>query len=332
MTMISCGQEKQERYEAEFLNLFDTYTKIIGYETSEEVFTEYANEFHDELEVYHQNYDIYNNYEGINNIKTINDNAGKKPVKVDQRIIDLLKFAKEEYKMTDGETNVAMGSVLAIWHDYREEGTYDPERAKLPADEELNDAAEHVDIDDVIIDEEASTVYLKDQEMSLDVGAVAKGYAVEQVCDFIEKKGFDSALVSVGGNVKTIGLKNGDELWSVGVEDPDKTEDNKELVIVNLDEKSMVTSGNYERYYIVDGKRYNHLIDKDTLYPSEYFASVTILCEDSGVADSLSTAVYNMPYEDGKKLIESVTDAEAMWVYNDGSIRYSTGFEAMIKR
>lgn len=334
ISLISCGQgqKEQERYEAEFLTLFDTYTKVIGYTESKEAFTEYANKFHDELESYHQLYDIYNDYDGINNIKTINDNAGKKPVKVDQKIIDLLKFAKEEYRLTGGETNVAMGSVLSIWHQYREEGRNNPDRAKLPTDEELTDAAKHVDIDDVVIDEKASTVFLKDEKMSLDVGAVAKGFAVERVSDYIEKQGLISGLISVGGNVKAIGKKYGDQLWSVGVENPDKTKGDEDLVIVKLDEKSLVTSGNYERYYEVDGKKYNHLIDKDTLYPSEYFASVTILSEDSGVADSLSTAVYNMPFEEGHEMIEGLEDTEAMWVYKDGAIKYSSGFEEKLKK
>ena len=179
--LVACGGQEKKRYEGEFLRLFDTVTCIIGYAHSKEEFSEYVQLIHDELEIYHQLYDIYNDYEGINNIKTINDNAGVQPVKVDQRIIDLLLFARDAYEMSEGRMNVALGAVLRIWHDYREEGTEDPERAQVPPMELLKAAAEHVDINDMVIDEKEGTVYLADPEMSLDVGGIAKGYAVEQV-------------------------------------------------------------------------------------------------------------------------------------------------------
>jgi len=118
-SVTGCANGKETRYEASFLELFDTVTKIVGYAKNEEEFTEYTQLIYDELKVYHELYDIYHDYDGINNIKTINDNAGIKPVKVDQKIIDLIKFSKETYKLTGGKTNVALGSVLTMWHDYR---------------------------------------------------------------------------------------------------------------------------------------------------------------------------------------------------------------------
>ena len=124
---------------------------------------------------------IRDSYEGINNIKTINDNAGIKPVKVDKRIIDLIKFSKDMYEKTNGKTNIAFGAVLSIWHEYRTIGIEDPANAALPSEEELRIASEHTNIEDIVIDEEHSTVFLSDPLMRLDVGAVAKGYATEQV-------------------------------------------------------------------------------------------------------------------------------------------------------
>lgn len=325
--LSSCRPKAAKRYEATFLNLFDTETKIVSYTDDKDQFTAYANEIYDRLKVYHQLYDIYHDYHGINNLRTVNDNAGERPVKVDRKIIDLLLFAKKGYELTKGETNVAMGSVLRIWHKYREEGVDDPENARLPSKKELQDAAGHMNMDDVVIDEKNSTVFLRDPKMSLDVGAIAKGYAVEQVCRKMKDDGMTSCLVSVGGNVEAIGLKSSDNTpWKVAVENPDKSSKKEHLKVVLLEDAALVTSGNYQRYYMVDGKRYHHLIDKDTLYPSRYFAAVTIWCRDSGKADLLSTAVYNMPYREGKKLIESLPDTEAMWVYSDGALKYSTGF------
>lgn len=332
LNVAGCSKKEKTKYEASFLELFDTVTQIMAYTDTKEEFTEFAQFIYDNLEEYHQLFDIYNDYDGINNIKTINENAGIKPVKVDRKIIDLLLFAKEAYNITDGMVNVAFGSVLSIWHDYRTEGIDDPEHAELPPMEDLKKASNHTNIDDVIIDEDNSTVYLEDPDMSLDVGAIAKGYAVEAVSDIAFDHGYTNALISVGGNVRAIGDKGDNKgKWNVGVQNPDMDSEEKNLYILNLSDKSLVTSGSYQRYYTVDGKQYHHIIDPSTLMPSEYFTAVTIVCEDSGMADALSTGVYNMSYEDGLKLIESQPDAEALWVFPNGDIKFSSYFKDFIK-
>ena len=327
------AKKRGKRYEAEFIELFNTFTKIVGYSETEEEFKSYAQQIYDDLAEYHRLYDIYNDYDGLNNIKTINDNAGIKPVKVDKKIIDLLIFSKSMYELTDGKTNIAYGSVLKIWHEYRTDGIDDPENAELPPLKKLQEASEHTDINDVIIDRENSTVFLSDPMMSLDVGAIAKGYATEQVADKLAANGLVSGILNVGGNVRAIGnnIKTG-EPWSVGIQNPDSESEEAILNLVNLEEASMVSSGDYERYYTVDGKRYNHIIDTKTLFPAENFTAVTVICEDSGMADALSTAIYCMDFEQGLELIQSIEGSEAMWVFKDKSIRYSEGFEALIKK
>lgn len=334
LTACSAGSaSKKTRYEAQFLQLFDTMTRIIGYTETKEEFTNFSNLIYDNLKVYHQLYDIYDNYPGINNIKTINDNAGKKPVKVDKKIIDLLLLAKNANKLSNGACNVALGSVLSIWHKYREAGINDPDHAELPPMSELKAAMQHTDINKVIIDEKASTVYLEDPEMSLDVGSAAKGYATEQVCQIAIAHGYTSGLISVGGNVRAIGNKGVDnEPWNVGIQNPDLSSSQKSLETVLLSDQSLVSSGVYERYYTVNGKNYHHIIDPTTLMPSTYYKQITLLCKDSGKADSLSTAVFNMPFDQGLKFINSMPDIDAMWVFPDGSIKYSKNFEKHIKK
>ena len=332
LQLSACNTTEKTRYTAQFLELFDTMTQIVAYMDTKAEFTEFSNLVYNELEEYHQLYNIYDDFPGINNIKTINDNAGKQPVKVDQRIIDLLKMAKEEEAATNGTFNVALGAVLRIWHQYREEGQADPENARLPPREQLQAAMEHTDIDKVILDEEASTVFLADPEMSLDVGSVAKGYATEQVVLLAEKKGDHNALLSVGGNVRAMGDKgfNG-ESWNVGIQNPNLESEQKSLMTALLKEKSLVTSGVYERYYTVEGKNYHHIIDPATLMPSAYFKSVSIITKDSGKADMLTTALFNMPYEQGLAYIDDLQDVEAMWVMPDDEIRFSAHFEQYIK-
>lgn len=331
--LSACSDESStlERRQGQFIDLFDTATVLIQYTATEEEFKKTSQMIHDELEIYHQLYDIYNDYPNLHNMKTINDEAGKTPVTVDQKIIDLLLFSKEAYYKTDGKVNVAFGSVLRLWHDYRGLGETNPLQAKIPPMGLLEAANEHCDIEDIIIDEDAGTVFLKDPEMLLDVGAIAKGYSVERISEYARTLGFNDGLISVGGNIRVLGYKGEDqELWSIGIQNPDRDSEVKDLFVTHLTEESLVTSGDYLRYYTVDGKRYHHIIDPETLLPSAYFASITIITPDSGMADALSTALFNMPFEEGISYIESRDDTEAVWVYSDGTVKSSSGFDDLL--
>ncbi len=320
------GQEtepERKQYTATFLTLFDTVTSIVGKAESEEAFTATAQAIHDELLKYHQLFDIYNDYDGITNLKTVNDHAGIAPVAVDRAIIDLLLDCREYYDLTDGKVNVAMGSVLQLWHEARNDGINDPVHAYLPDENALKETALHASWDAIVIDEEASTVYISDPDTCLDVGAIAKGWSVQRVCESAP----DGLLISVGGNVCATGPKqDGDGTWVIGVENPDGGD---YLNTIAIAQGSVVTSGDYQRTYWVAGQAYHHIIDPETLYPGQYWRAVTVICSDSGLADALSTALFLLPLEEGKQLLES-TGSQAMWVGLDGTIHYSDGFQDMI--
>lgn len=318
-------QTLKEQFQKSYLDVFNTVTTIVGFDDSQKDLNEKTDILMEELSRYHKLYDIYYSYDGINNLRTINQNAGIAPVKVDKEIIDLLKFSIDLYEKTNGQTNIAMGSVLKIWHNYREMADGDPASASLPPMEMLETAAKHCDINNIIIDEDASTVYLNDPKMSLDVGSIGKGYAVQKVVEYAKELGYNNMVISVGGNISAIGPKTNGDLWKFGVQDPEKKQ--ASIQTISIKDNCLVTSGDYERFYVVDGIEYCHIIDPDTLMPADYFKSVTILTPDSGVADALSTALFCMPLEEGLKFINSYENAEAMWVLEDGSIRYSDNFE-----
>lgn len=312
------GQPRQ--YSVTYLNLFDTVTTIVGYADSEKEFQTAAKAVYDALEEYHRLFDIYNTYEGVANLKTVNDMAGIAPVTVDTRIIQLLRDCKAFYEATGGKVNVAMGSVLALWHEARSQGLSDPEKARLPEQGVLEEAARHTDLDAVILDETASTVYIFDPKVRLDVGAIAKGWAVQQVAETAAP----GLLISVGGNVCVTGPKDeAGNAWVVGVQHPDGRD--RYLDTISITGGSVVTSGDYQRSYMVDGKSYHHIIDPDTLYPSQYWRSVTVVCPDSGTADALSTALFLLPLAEGHALLEKF-DAKAMWMDGEGELYYSAGF------
>ena len=316
--------EEQKQYTATFLTVFDTVTTIVGRDTSEAAFMEKAQAVHDELLVYHQFFDIYNVYEGLNNLKTVNDHPGE-AVTVDQAIIDLLLDCKAYYDLTGGRVNAALGSVLYLWHEAREDGLNDIANAYLPDAEVLAAAAKHTSWDSIVIDDEQNTVTITDPGLRLDVGAIAKGWSVQRVAESAP----EGLLISVGGNVCATGAK--DETgtpWVVGVQNPDGGENY--LHTLYLTRGSMVTSGDYQRAYLVDGQLYHHIIDPDTLYPGKLWRAVTVVCPDSGLADALSTALFLLPMEEGQKLLDQC-ESTAMWVDADGNLYYSDGFEDLIR-
>ena len=328
LLLTGCRREEEpQRYQATFLTLFDTVTVITGYANSEAEFSETVQHIYDELEDYHQLYDIYHPYSGLNNLYTVNQ-AGGDPVAVDTRILELLDFAKQMYTLTDGMCCVTMGSVLSIWHDYREAGISDPLNAALPPEETLQAAAEHTNMDDLVLDFEAGTVQLLDPELKLDVGAVAKGYAVEQVSRTLAAEGISGYVLSVGGNIRAIGSNLNDTTWSIGLERPDGGDGY--LCRIGIRDEAVVTSGSYQRYYTVDGVRYHHIIHPETLMPWNEYLSVSVVCNDSGLADALSTALFNLPYEDGLELVESLDHTQALWVFADGTQKSSSGFAAYL--
>lgn len=318
------------RYNTTSFGYFDTVTTISGYAETGEDFQVIANEVLAALEEYHKLFDIYNKYDGIENLYKINRlySGEHRVITVDRKIIDMLLYAKEMYVKTDGKMNIAMGSVLSIWHDYREEADDNWGIGELPPMDELQAAAEHTDINDLIIDEENSTVFLADPEMKLDVGAIAKGYAVEMVAQMLEERGITGYVINVGGNIRSVGAKADGEKWIAGIENPGLDIDKDYIAYIGLAGEAIVTSGSYQRYYIVDGKEYHHIIDPATLMPATHFVAVSIICEHSGDGDGLSTAVFCMPLEDGMALIESLDGVEAMWTFADGTIVKSSGFSS----
>lgn len=320
LSVFSCSNSKTQAQSRVFYEYFDTVSVFYDYTgLSEENFFEVAEKVEEAIGEYHRLYDIYNEYDGITNLATLNRSAGEGAQKVDKRIIDMLLFSKEMYNLTDGKVNVAMGAVLSIWHDYREEG------ARIPTTAELEAAAEHTDINNIIIDEENMTVELTDPEMSLDVGAVAKGYAVEMTAAMLEADGLSGCVLDVGGNLRAIGTKPNGGGWSAGVKNPDLTSSKAYVYTFNLKNEALVTSGSYERFYTVGGVRYHHIINEETLMPENYYTSVSVKSDSSALSDALSTAIFNMQYEEAKMFVEGFSNIIVVFVMPDGEIRTVTG-------
>ena len=327
-SLTACG--KPQSFTAYSFDYFDTVTTIVGYAADQEEFDSISDSILSELGEYHRLFTTYHRYEGLENLCTINElvDGAHRTVTVDRRIIDMLLYARDMYEKTDGAVNIAMGSVLSIWHDAREKadargGVLNAK--DLPTEEALRAAAEHTAIDSLVIDKTAKTVYMSDPLASIDVGAIAKGYAAAKLADKLKAMGADSMAINAGGNIITIGLKPGGVKWVTGITNPDKSADSPLICKVALGETALVTSGDYERYFECGGKTYHHIIDPATLMPADYFASVSIFTANSGLADALSTALFCMSYEEGLALAEQIGGVEVLWIYPDGTMKMTNG-------
>ena len=320
----SCGDGEAKSTRV-FYEYFDTVTEITAFGETNEEFDRITDEIENILKEYHRLADIYNEYSGTNNLCTVNKKAGKEPVAVDPALLDMVEYGIQAYSLTNGQTNIAFGAVTKLWHKARENGNV------LPEEESLKEAAKHCNIEDIVIDRQNGTLFLKDEKMSLDLGAVAKGYACEAAARYTEQEGKTGYALNLGGNLRVTGKKPDGEFWTAGIQNPDLYSAKAYVHVVYLKQFSLVTSGSYMRYFTVDGKNYHHIIDPETLYPKDDFTSVSVLCGNSALADVLSTALFNMSIEEGKTLISSMENVYVLWVDKDGKAHYSKGFEDFIK-
>ena len=322
--LLGCADAGPKRFVYAYFDCFDTVTELTLYANTQSEANEAADYVHRRLIYLNKLFDIYHEYEGVTSLKTVNDNAAAAPVAVAEETVRLMLFAKKAYDLTGGTVNAAMGSVLSIWHEYRENGLEHPKIACLPDINELKSAYEHTDMAAVIIDEAESTIYFTDPELKLDVGATAKGFAAQLVAEELSERGVGSALLSLGGNVCALGTKPDGSMWNIAVQDP---RSDGSIGRVAIGSQSLVTSGDYQRFYTVDGVRYNHIIDPQTLMSADRFLSVTVMCDDGAMADALSTALFIMDYEEGSELIAAIDGAEALWINKDGTLLYTSGFD-----
>lgn len=327
------------RYTTQFFDTFDTIVQIVGYTRTQEEFEGYAEAIHQRFVYLSHLYDRFYEYSGVNNVCTINKSAGAAPVPVEPELLEMLRFAKEWCQKSGGRVNIAMGSALELWHQYRTRyaGAALPADAEdaVPSMESLRAAAAHADLDKLIIDAEAGTVFLEDPAMALDVGAVAKGYAAQLVADEIYEAGFRSFTISAGGNIVTKdppldGVRGS---WGIGIQDPfaDPNDPGAEpLDVAFVANRCVVTSGDYRQFYTVGEQYIHHIIDPETLWPANHYRALTVITEDSGLGDFLSTCLFVMDYEEGRAFAGEL-GVMVLWVFPDGRVEYTENLLPLLR-
>ena len=261
--------------------------------------------------------DLLDAYSPISDLGRLQAAAGQAPVTLSPETMELLAFAKTMYEKTGGYLDVTVGPLIDLW-DIRNGGHY-------PTAEELAAARDLLGMDDLILDEANGTAYLARPGMRVDLGALAKGYIADKVKALLLNCGVKSGVIDLGRNILLIGEKAGGAAFSIGVQSPSSS---RELLrVLALKDRSLVTSGTYERFFEHDGRRYHHVLDPFTGFPADTnLSAVTILSGSSLWGDALSTACLLLGVEQGMALVDSIPDIEALFVRTDGTVVTSPGF------
>ncbi|WHA09351.1 FAD:protein FMN transferase [Enterococcus montenegrensis] len=260
-------------------------------------------------------------------IDAINENAGIKPVKVTSDMYYLLKEAYKYSEETDEAFNMTIGAITQLWRIGFDD-------ARKPAQSEIDAALKKIDFHKVKFNDQNQTVYLEEKGMIIDLGAIAKGYITDEVVKVLQDKGVTSAIVDLGGNVYVLGHSNRGQKdpWNVGIQDPNKS---RGSIVGSIKEKNrtIVTSGIYERFLEVDGKKYHHIFDSKTGYPYDNdIAGVSIITNKSIDGDALSTSVFAMGVKEGLKFIEEhEKGSDAIFVTKDDKIYVTDGIKDNFK-
>lgn len=254
----------------------------------------------------------------------LKENAGIKPVKVSEKTMEVLVKSLEYSELTQGKFDVTAGPLIDLWN-------IDPPNGYVPTDEELLQAKSFINYHKLILDEEEGTAFLQDEGMIANLGAIAKGFIADQVKDFLLEKGIEHAIINLGGNVLLVGGRPDGVDFRIGVQDPDATR-NTFLGVIPATDQSLVSSGDYERYFEQDGVRYHHILDPDTGYPSNTeVRQVSIVSPKSVDGDALSTTLFLLGIDGGVALIESMDGVDAVFVTKDNKVVVTSGLRDLFE-
>ncbi|WP_417875699.1 FAD:protein FMN transferase [Winogradskyella sediminis] len=248
----------------------------------------------------------------------INRNAGIKPVKVDTELFNLIERAIGISKLTDGAFDISYASMDNIWK-------FDGSMTTMPSEKEITASVEKVGYQNIILDKKKITIYLKLKGMKIGFGAIGKGYAADKAKTLLMSKGVTSGIINASGDMNTWGQQTNGEDWKVAITNP--MDKHKVFALLPITNGAVVTSGNYEKYVNFNGKRYTHIIDPRTGYPSSGIISVTVFAPKAELADALATSVFVMGKEAGLDRINQLPKIECIIIDDNGNISKSKNIE-----
>lgn len=245
------------------------------------------------------------------------NHAKKKAVEVSDDTITIIKKGIYYSEFSNGAFDITIGSVSKLWD-------FHAEKPKVPSSEKIQSARSHVNYKNIVIRD--NTVRLTDSKARIDVGAIAKGYIADRLKDYLEDEGVKHAIINLGGNVQTVGSKTDGSDFNIGIQKP-FDESGQPITSVKVSDKSVVTTGIYQRYFEKNGKLYHHILDPSTGYPCDNnLYSVTIITDSSLTADALSTTCFLLGPEEGMKIVNQLDNVDAVFITDDNKIHYSDNF------
>lgn len=248
-------------------------------------------------------------------ITRVNDNAGVAPVKVSPETLEVIEMAQKTSKMSGGVFDISFYAMHGIWK-------FDEDMVKkVPTAAEIKKRLPLVDYRKIIVDHDKSTVFLQKKGMGISLGGIAKGYAVDRAVAILLRAGFPDAIVQAGGDLMCSGSKNGNP-WVTGIRDPRGARGDvfARMMLIN---HAFSTAGDYERFFILDGKRYHHIIDPRTGYPATKSRSVTIYAPNAFLADAVDDAVFILGWQKGFEMLDKLDDVGAVVVDDKGKVHLS---------
>lgn len=258
------------------------------------------------------------------NIAAINEAAGDRPVKAKPETLSILREALAYSEKTGGLFDPSIGPLVKAWNigtDY----------AAVPGPEKLHSAMALVNYRNIAVDDKNETVFLTKPGMKLDLGAIAKGYAADDIARLLKSRGVKKAIIDLGGNIYALGEKEPGKNWNIGIRDPE-TARGEPILSISVANKSVVTSGIYERFFEDAGKKYHHILDPRTGYPAENdLLSVTIVATSSMDADALSTSTFLLGTDKGMSLVEQAKNVDAIFITKKREVRLSSGLREKVK-
>jgi thiamine biosynthesis lipoprotein len=255
-------------------------------------------------------------YKDNSEITLVNRAAGKRPVTVSQEMIEAVEQAVEIAKLSDGVFDITIGPLVVLWQMRLKEG-------KVPTDEEISRIRRLVNYKNVIIDRKASTIFLKKPGMIMDLGGM-KGYIADRVADLFRRRGIKNAVIAVAGDIWVMGRREDGKPWRIGVQHP--RQHDKTLTVLDLSDKYISTSGDYERFVIKEKKRYHHIIDPRTGKPSHGVISVTLIGDKGSFIDPLTKVPFILGPEEGMRIVRKI-GAEAIIVDEQGKVFMTDGIK-----
>ena len=310
--ILGCsGENKYEKT----VFLMDTKVDITIYGNgmSNKQYLQLANEIENEMKRLES---IFSCHIAGSDIKRINEAAGQEPVEVRPETVFVLQKALEVAEISGGAFDPTVAPLLDLWG-------FKTDEPGVPSQNDLNEALQLVNYKEVEIDETSSTVFLPQPGMKIDLGGIAKGYIVDQGLKIADDSSASALFINAGGDISVAGTKPSGETWKIAIQDP--LESQKLTAVLDVGEGSIATSGDYQRFFEVDGEKYHHIIDPKTGYPVVDISSVSILAPDTIMADALSTAVFVSGLQDGMELLEGLDGVEGVMIDKQGKIFASSG-------